>query len=496
MSLRNEELDNETCLQILEEFNAEFYSRIDLNKILFRQQLEFVTCKDKFARALCSVRAGKSFSCAADLIWTAQSIPECVCLYITLARSSAKRIVWPALKKLIKDNHIEAHFNNSELSITFPATGSIIYLLGANTEQEMDKIRGLSRVAVAYVDEAQLFRSHLKELVTDVLTKRLYDLNGRLRLIGTPGVTQTGYFWDTGFLDEWAQFHWTLHDNEHILRQSGLTAAQLIEQDCRTRGCTIDDPSIQRECFGIWKQDPANLILCYDKETNHYGELPKGVYTYMLGIDLGHRDYNSLSVIAYSDTSPTTYLVEEKLTSGQLTDDLAKDVKNFMKKYRMAKIVCDAGGLGLQIVEDLKARHGLPIEAADKPGKMASYAILNNALRNGTFKAKENSAFAQDCFILEKDWDKSTPDKIVVKGHSDAVDSCLYIFKFSPAFTWRAPPIKAKPGTKEYEDQQAAALFQNTVDKLKREKEMKDGSGRNWEPAQDMSNVWNRWGDD
>lgn len=374
--------------------------------------------------------------------------------------------------------------------------GSVIYLLGANTEEQMDKIRGLSRCAVIYVDEAQLFRAHLKELVEDVLIKRLYDLDGRLRLIGTPPPVLSGYFIDVGTLPGWKQFHWTLHNNPWIQKQSGKTAEELIDQDCKTRGCTRDDPSIQRECYGRLIQDLQSLLLQYDSSRNDFNSLPEGQYNYLMGIDLGSVDANSLSVLAWTDSSPVTWLVEEVVTPGQLIDHLAADIKKLQTKYTFSKMVADTGGLGKMIVEDLRARHGLPIEAADKTGKMANYALLNNALRAGNFKARIKSVFAQDCNLLEKDRDKSTPDKIVVKGHSDAIDSALYAFRFSPAYTGTAPTEKPKHGTPEYDKDFADQMFNANVERIRREKQNKENPySLSWNTDKDGLPSWLKWED-
>lgn len=468
---------------------------IDLKKILFKEQLDFVTCQDKFARAVCSVRAGKSYGCAADLIFTAQSCNDCTCVYITLARSSAKRIVWPTLKRLLKQNKIACQLNNVELTATFE-NGSVIYLLGANTEEQMDKIRGLSRCAVIYVDEAQLFRAHLEELVEDVLIKRLYDLDGRLRLIGTPPPVLAGYFIKVGELPGWRQFHWTLHNNPWIQKQSGKTAEELIEQDCLTRGCTREDPSIQRECYGRLVQDLQSLLLQYNPALNDFDKLPDGRYNYILGVDLGSVDSNSLSVLAWTDSAPVTWLVEEIVTSGQLIDQLDADIKKLMGKYQFSKMVCDTGGLGKMIVDTLRARNGLPLEAADKTGKMKDYALLNNALRTGNFKARKSSLFAQDCNLLEKDRDKSTAEKIVVKGHSDAIDSALYAFAFSPAYAWTPPVEKPKYGTPEYDKDFAEQMFNSNMERIRREKQNAENPDSNaWTTDKDGLPNWLKWDD-
>lgn len=464
----------------------------DLGEFLFKEQLDFVLDPAKFVTACCSVRSGKTTACAADLINTALKMPGTIGLYITLARSSAERIVWPELKRINRQYSLGANPNESKLSLRFP-NDSVIYLIGANDDMEIEKIRGLSNVALVYLDESQAFRVHIKELVEDIVTKRLYDTNGRCRMIGTPGPVLSGYFYDCCQSEQWVHHQWTMHQNPWLLKKSGLTPQQLIEQDCLRKGVTIDDPSIQRECFGRWKLDLNSLLLNYNPAINDYKELPKGKYEYLLGIDLGQIDANSLSVLAFSDSSPVTYLVEEIITTGQLTDDLARDIKGLMERYSFAKLKADAGGLGKAIVEDLKARYGLPIEAADKKEKIATYALLNNALRTGMFKAKAKSMFAIDCNILEKNREKSTPDKIVVRGHSDAVDSCLYAFRCSPAYTYIPPlpvPVKNSP---EYDKQFEDRMFQHNVERLQRERDNKDGVGFNWNVDSQGVPDWNQW---
>lgn len=466
----------------------------DLSEFLFEEQLNFVNDQTKFVTACCSVRSGKTTACAADLINTALKYKDTIGLYITLARSSAERIVWPELKRINRDYSLEAQPNESKLSLKFP-NGSIIYLIGANDDMEIEKIRGLSNVALCYLDESQAFRVHIKELVEDIITKRLYDTNGRCRMIGTPGPVLSGYFYDCCQSEQWGHHSWTMHQNPWLLKKSGKTPQELIEQDCLRKGVTVDDPAIQRECFGRWKLDLNSLLLSYNPLINDYKELPKDIYTYILGIDLGQIDANSLSVLAFSDNSPITYLVEEVITTGQLTDDLAKDIKRLMIKYPFSMMKADAGGLGKTIVEDLRARYSLPIEAADKREKIATYAILNNALRTGNFKAKANSVFATDCNILEKDRERSTPDRIIVRGHSDAVDSCLYAFRCSPAYTFEEPKPIPQPNSPEADKEFADALFNHNLKRIKDKKENKDGQGFNWNIGHDMTPDWNRWGE-
>lgn len=436
--------------------------RFKLEDFLFKEQLDLVLDPAKFATAVCSVRAGKTIACAADLIHTAITLPGTVGLYITLARSSAKRIVWPELHNINRTYELGGIANETDLSFRFP-NGSIIYCSGASDAAEIEKLRGLSNVALAYLDESQAFRSHIKELVEEILIKRLYDTNGRLRMIGTPGPVPSGYFHDASQSPAWSHHAWTLHSNPWIQKKSGKTVAELIEQDCARKGVTLDDPSIQRECFGRWVLDADSLLLEYKADRNHYADLPKGNYVYILGMDFGFEDADAFTVLGWREGSHDTYLVEELIAEKQTYEQMLANFDLLYRKYPFSKIVADPGGGGKKLIESLKPRYLIPMETADKLGKISNYGLLNNALRTGRFFARKTSRFAQDCNLLEKDKDKSTPDRTVVKGHSDAVDAVLYAFKESPAYGYTAPPVAPKPGTKEWaadqEDRMRTALY-------------------------------------
>ncbi len=441
-----------------------------LEDFLFKEQLALAHDPAKFATAVCSVRAGKTIACAADLIYTAMNQPGTVGLYITLARASAKRIVWPELHNINRTYELGGTPNESDLSFKFP-NGSIIYCSGASDATEIEKFRGLSNVALAYLDESQAFRSHIKELVEEILIKRLYDTDGRLRLIGTPGPIPGGYFYNASQSSAWSHHAWTLHSNPWLERKSGKTAAQLIQQDCDRKGVGLDDPSIQRECFGRWVLDSNSLLLEYKAERNHYLKLPEGNWNYILGMDFGFEDADAFSVLGWTDKSADTYLVEELIAAKQTYEQMVKNFDKLHHKYQFAKVVADPGGGGKKLIESLKARYLIPMETADKLGKIANYGLLNNALRTGRFFANQTSRFAQDCNLLEKNKDKSTPDKTVVKGHSDAVDAVLYAFKLSPAYGYAPPAIPTKVGSPEWAIEQHESMRLKLYEQIKAEQD-------------------------
>ncbi len=422
-----------------------------LSEFLFAEQLAFVNDPARFATAVCSVRAGKSIACAADLIDTAMTHPGTTGLYVTLARSSGKRIVWPELKAINSDYRLGAEPNESDLSMKFP-NGSIIYLFGAGDAAEVEKIRGLSNVALVYLDESQAFRSHIKELVEDIITKRLYDTNGRCRMIGTPGPVPAGYFYECSLSPKWAHHSWTLHVNPWIQKKSGKTVEQLIQQDCERKGVEINDPSIQRECFGIWTLDSDSLVFKYDAAKNNYVELPE-LTDYIIAVDLGSnkvgRDKDAIAVLGWHKNFAQVYLVEEFIGTDRGITALIEAIEKLIKTYNPMKVIMDTGGLGVKIADELRKRYSLPVQAAEKVRKNEYIALTNDALRTSRFKAKSHSLFAQDCMIVEWDLDKSTSDKLVMKDdpHSDICDAVLYGYR--EALYWLPEPVVAKVNLKD-----------------------------------------------
>lgn len=445
----------------------QFWNRkFNLTKFLFDKQLAFVEDPNPFKVAVCSRRAGKTVACAAHLIHTAINNKDTVGLYITLSAANAKKLIWKELKKINKESKLDGHINEIELSITFQ-NGSVIYISGAKDKSEIEKFRGLP-IKLCYIDECQSFRSYIQDLIDDIIAPALLDYAGELCLIGTPGPTPTGYFYECGVTsDVWAKHHWTFFDNPYIAIKSGKTHQQLLDRELKRRGLTVDSPGIQREFFGKWVLDSDSLLIKYDSVKNHFQQLlPNIQYNYIMGIDVGYKDADAICILAWSEHDPVTYLVEELITEKQGITELAEQIELLDKKYKVSKMIMDMGALGKKIGEELIRRHKIPVEAADKTRKMENIELLNDALRSGRFKAKGASRFVQDSYLVELDPDKSTPERRVVSSryHSDIIDAVLYAFKLSPAYAYEPPPEPPKPGSKEWAEAQESSMFEDALE--------------------------------
>lgn len=422
----------------------------------FLQQNAFIEDPSKFILASCSRRAGKTTALAYRFAKTMDKNPNSQCLYLALTRESAKEILWNALIELNLQHKLGWQFRESNLEVKAPNGASLI-LYGADQTNFINRLRGRKYPGIA-IDEAQSFGPHLEGLINDVLVPAMVDYEDAwLALTGTPGPVPLGYFYEAAANGKYGySVHtWTLRENP-TLKNVDRFLAELMERQAWDN----NHPTYLREYCGRWVLDVQALWIQYKEAKNDYDQLPPAKWTYILGIDLGYKDADALAVLAWSETDANTYLVEEIITPQQGITELVEQVNVLIKKYDIVKIVCDQGGLGLKIAEEMRRRHQIPVVGAEKQRKQEAVKFLNDTLNQGRFKAKADSQFAQDSYLVQIDYDKTTPDRIVVKKnfHSDIIDAVIYAFRESPAFTYQKPIKKPKHGSPEWADEEVSEM--------------------------------------
>jgi hypothetical protein len=419
--------------------------KFSIEDFCFKEQIDFIRDTARFKDAVCSRRSGKTVSCAADLHDTTENLEGDVA-YITLSRSSAKKIIWRDLVSINKQFNLGGKLDNTELTITKP-NGNVIHVTGAKDASEIEKLRGM-RFRKVYIDECQSFRPYIKDLIEDVIEPALTDYNGTLCLIGTPGPIPAGFFYEIASNSTWSHHHWTMADNPHIKRLSGREPIDIIDELAQRRGLTIDAPSIQREYFGKWVKDADSLVYHFTPGLNHAHNLPTNM-TYIMGIDIGFKDADAIAILGYDSPTNAVYLVEEFVKSKQDITALVGHIERLREKYEPVKIVMDAGALGKKIQEEIRVRHSLPVEAAEKQRKFEFIKLLNDDLRTGKFKAIKGTRFEEDCSLVQYDW--STPGKLAISDtyHTDIGDAVLYAWRECKHF-YKPEVKRPKPHIDQY----------------------------------------------
>lgn len=401
-------------------------------------QLPLVRSKAKRKVARCSRRAGKTVATSIALLEGAIQPPFANQGYITLSLKNAKRLVWPTLKRLNQEYSLGGVPNETEGALRFPGLPNEpnIYLGGVKDRGEIEKIRGWEGGAKRFViDEAQSIRtSLLQEVVDDVIEPALLDYDGELMVSGTPGPVKTGYFHDIDVgakRGSWEHFFWTLLENPYLQAKSGKPPGQILAELRERRGWTEDHPTYVREYRGQWVNDVDALVFHYSAEVNDFTAPPEGRLTYVMGVDLGFEDADAIAVLGWGEHDRTVYLVEEHVDRKQGVTELADRVRALYLKYKPIRLVADFGGLGKKIAEEIRRRHSLPVEAADKARKLEHIALLNDAMTAGRLRARAGGNFAEDCALVQWDADARAAGtlKIAEDYHSDITDAVLYAYR-------------------------------------------------------------------
>ncbi len=424
--------------------------KFNIEEYCFDKQIAFIKDPAKFKTAVCSRRAGKTVSCAADLLDTALMTDDCNVVYITLSRRTAKRIIWRELMRLNESYALNGVPDKTELTLTLP-NKSVVHISGAKDEVEIEKFRGMA-IKKCYIDEAQSFRAHIRMLIDDVIVPALWDYDGTLCLIGTPGPVCAGYFFEASHNSEWSNHEWTILDNPHIRIKSGKDPQLILDAERKRRNITEDDPTYQRESLGRWVRDLDSLVFKFDKIRNIYHEEPEGKMEYIFGIDIGFNDADAIAVLGYSYEDQNVYLVEEWLKSEQNISQLVEQISAMRKKYNPVRMVMDAGALGRKIQAEIQTRHGVPLEAAEKTRKLEFIKLLNDDLRTGKLKAFEGSIFEQDCDLVQWDYSNPTRPRISNVFHTDIGDAVLYGWRECKHYFYESPVAQVLPGTDAYMD--------------------------------------------
>ena len=437
----------------------------------FDKQVDFFRGKGtRFRNAVCSRRAGKTVGIVADMLDTCLKESEINLLYITITQQQARAIIWSDLLRLIEDYQLECKVDNTRLTVSFP-NKSRIYIAGAKDRTEIEKFRGW-KLRKCYIDECQSFRTYIKELINDIIIPALRDKRGELYLTGTPGPVKAGVFYEYSQSKNWRSHHWTAFDNPYMHDPPNLNLEEVLREERIIRGIDESDPSYIRETFGKWIEDTDALVYKFNRTRNIYSALPSdGEWSYIIGIDIGYNDSDAIAVIGYNSHHKKVYLVDEHVKNKQNISQLVEVIQHYKDQYNPIRMVMDAGALGKKIQEELRFRHGLHIEAAEKSRKVEFIELLNDDLRTEKFKAFENSIFQEDCMLVQ--WDKDSkirnPErpKISDTYHSDICDAVLYAWRDCKHYLSEKPIDKPEPNTDDYMKE----LERKEAEEMQRKKE-------------------------
>ncbi len=439
-----------------------------LKNLLFPRQAAFIADKAKRKAALCSRRAGKSTGCAISLADDLMSPLPGDCAYITLTRGTAKKILFNPLQKMNKDYSLGLEVNRTDLMFSNPETGSSLYLTGASTEDEVEKLRGL-KLRKVIIDEAASFRPHIiNYLIDEIIEPTLIDMDGDLTLIGTPSANPGENFFHritTGLESGWSVHKWTILDNPFIPH-----AESWLEQYRTRKGWDDQHPIYLREWKGEWTSDPDSLVYRYSASRQHFGSLPSSKWNYVIGVDLGFNDAFAICVLAFSYDRRDVYVVHEIKRTELIPSKMAEILLELRDKFQPMKMVADQGGLGKAIVEEFNQRYQLNIHPAEKTKKAAYIEIMNGDLISGALRIKDDSLLAKEMKVHQ--WNPDKPDKEDDRTPNDLCDAALYGFRECKHFMGEVPMELPEAHTPAFYQMEADRMIEKDLEAFEKDQAM------------------------
>ena len=365
---------------------------------LFEEQRLAVEDESPRVAWLCGRRSGKTVCAVSDLLWRSEQIAGATNVYIALTRETAKRLAWSEILRMDARYDLGLKLNRTDLIAT-TKNGSQILCTGADDSKTVERLRG-GKYRLVVVDEAASFRPGVLDvLVEEIIGPALVDLMGQLVLVGTPGPTCAGPFFEmTERPGPWSVHRWTAWQNLYLPHWDAEVAAIR-----KRNGWSEAHPRYQREYLGRWVNDPDSLVYRYDDRRNGCDELPeRNDWRFVLAFDLGASEKKPTTaavVWAYSQHVKVAYAVESEARAAQTPHTIAGWTKTLMSRYDLDALVMDPGGLGRAYIAELNARHDLPFVEAMGRHKTAYVEHMN-----GDFEAKRIRVVRRSCPGLVAAW--------------------------------------------------------------------------------------------
>lgn len=438
----------------------------------FKQQCEFIQDKAKLKALFCTRRAAKSYTAGLYLVQECLENPGVNCLFIGLTRLSAKGIVWKDILKIIDRKHgLHIKFNETLLTASFP-NGSIIHIAGIdNHEDEGMKLLG-KKYKLAILDEASMYSVNLRHLVYGILKPAMADVRGTICMIGTSSDITKGLFYDitTGNEPGWSVHTWSALDNPFVAKQWQEELDEIATQ----RPLYMETAQFQQWYLNKWVVDTDKLVYKYNPTKNRYTQLPnisKGRWSYVLGVDLGYSpDPSAFVLCAYHEYDRKLYMMEAfKQTEMDITD-VATKIRQYQSRYTIYQVVID--GANKQAVEEIRKRHNITLQAADKTGKSDFVEIMNAELIQANVLLHESLINLQEEYqslVWVTDGDKvKHPRKENPNLPNHLADAALYAWRYCYSYLATKEPMPttdARTQWVKYSQEMAESALQRQIDR-------------------------------
>jgi hypothetical protein len=407
-------------------------------------QQRILNSKKRLILLMAGRRAGKTAGIRLKFADKLSTKPGARCLYIAKKHGVGMEQVFEPLLTILDDLGMTVSTIDRQLG-DFTITNGAMFSVRSNDNKETrENLRG-GFYDLVVVDEAQS-QPMLKYLRESIIDPMLEDTRGTLVVAGT-GPRAAGTYWEDLWLnapeDQTLKLNWNISQNPFIDHYEDRL------REIREEKKLDENSSLyQREYLGKPVYDIDALVYRLT-DGNYFDDTalaewlkgqPAVDIAFTAGLDYGYSDSDAISIICHSTQKRERFLVWEYKLNHTGIEDCAAALKKGMEYVQAMPLFqnlpnktfyffADSGGLGKKISYELATHYGLPILDAYQVDKPVAIELLQQEVRQGTFKVRKDGFFDQEAVrtVFERD-DKDNIVRVIDDStyHPDAADSVLY----------------------------------------------------------------------
>ena len=220
----------------------------------------------------------------------------------------------------------------------------------------------------------------------------------------------------------------------------------LDQEDYLSRLSKLSKLAQDQMIHGLWVHDSEGLVYSFKRAENGCDVIPDDQYKVVIGIDLGSSEKQKttgFAVVLWSKFRKEAYIAEAWAESGLTPASIAEVCMQTMERWGdEAVIVMDEGALGRGYANEMRARYGLPVIAAQKKDKNGFIKLMNGDIEQGRlFIVRSTCEELMDEYETLM-WDAT--GRNFMRNMSDHVsDAALYAWRHS--LNWLQPEARAEP---------------------------------------------------
>ena len=291
-------------------------------------------------------------------------------------------------------------------------------------------------------------------------------------MAGTSCNFTQGLFFDITNKKEpgWSLHTWSALDNPFVREQW----QQELDDIALNRPLFMETPLFKQWYLNQWVIDTEKLVYKFNWAKNLFSKRPQlkpEGWSYVLGVDLGYEDDSAFVLCAFHEHDNTLYVVSTFNKKHMDITDVANKIKEYQSQYQIGKVIVD--GSDKQSVEEMRRRHGVPLEPAEKQGKSDFIELLNAELIQEHIKINEhctNLINEMMGLVWATEGDRV---KLPRKEHpalpNHLCDALLSAWRYSYSYMAEIPVKLPVMGTKAWQQEQNDKIWETERIKLEEE---------------------------